>query len=104
LRGPIGGRDNFFMRGITWIVAVAGLSACFDPPQEVLDDIVCSHVCDCFVVVDCQDACVAAVAPVTQECFDVVSANAQDCGLVAEALRNGGVCDRDIPEFGPDPE
>ncbi len=88
------------MRGLVWIVV--GLSACFETPQEVLDDVVCEHVCSCFPIVDCEATCLALFAPVSQECFDVVSANAQSCVLVAQTLQTGGVCRSAIP--GPEPE
>lgn len=86
------------MRGIAWIVlAVALAPGCFETPQTVLDDIVCGHVCSCVVVADCEDLCLGQLAPVTQECFDEVTTNAQNCSLVIDAFMSGGVCQPAVP-------
>lgn len=91
------------MRGIVWIVAAVGLVApgCFDTPQEVLDDIACHHLCNCLPIADCQDQCIAFIAPVSQECFDLASTSSQDCALLQESIMTGGVCRPDVPDPGP---
>ncbi len=89
------------MRGNAWIVVALGLVAgCFETPQEVLDDISCQKVVACFPQID-QQQCLQALAPVSQECFDFATTNAQDCGLILEAVMNGGVCQPEIPDPGP---
>lgn len=96
-------RDNFFMRGeralIAWWVAVAltGMTGCFDTPQEVLDDISCQKVCDCLALPDCQAQCLAVLAPVSQECFDFATTNAQDCTAIEDSIQTGGVCRPEPP-------
>lgn len=90
------------MRGIARIVVAVGLVAgCFETPQAVLDDISCQKICDCVQNVDCQDQCLALIAPVTQECFDFATTNAQDCSALQNSTMTGGVCRPDLPDPGP---
>lgn len=103
LRRVLSRRDNFSMRGIAWIVVSVGLWAgCFDTPQAVLDDIACQKICTCAQVADCQDQCIAFVAPVSQECFDFTTTNAQTCALILDSIMTGGVCRPDVPDPGPE--
>jgi hypothetical protein len=89
------------MRGIGWIFVALCLSAgCFDTPQAVLDDLACRHICDCVTELDCQDTCLQFVAPVTQDCFDTATSQAQNCAAILAAIDDGGVCDPERP--GPE--
>ena len=91
------------MRGNVWMIAAIGLVAgCFDTPQGVLDDIACQKICGCVQVIDCQDQCLQFIAPVTQDCFDFATANAQDCSALQDSINTGGVCRPDIPDPGPE--
>ena len=91
------------MRGIAGIVVVAGvLAGCFETPQEVLDDIVCQKVVDCFGGLVDQDECLQFLAPVSSECFDFTTTNAQDCALIEDSLETGGVCRPEMPDPGPE--
>ena len=87
------------MRGSVWIAVVGCLaSGCFETPQAVLDDISCQKICSCILIADCHAQCLAFVAPVTQECFDFATANAQDCSALQDSIMTGGVCRPEIPQ------
>jgi hypothetical protein len=91
------------MRGLVWIVVAVGVvPGCFDTPQEVLDDIVCQKVVACFPAFVDQERCLQLLAPVSEECFDFATTNALDCGAIDDAVDNGGVCEPDFPDPGPD--
>jgi len=49
-----------------------------------------------------QDECLQFLTPVSNECFDFATANAQDCSLIEESLDNGGVCRPNNPDPGPE--
>lgn len=88
------------MRGIAWCVVVMGLAAqgCFETPQEVLDEVTCTQLCRCIPLIDCEDQCLTQLSPVSQECFEFVSARSQDCAAVQSSLGNGGVCVPPTPD------
>ncbi|MFN0248458.1 MAG: hypothetical protein ACKV2T_16315 [Kofleriaceae bacterium] len=95
------------MRGITGSIvglatALCLATGCFETPQAVLDDISCQKICDCVPLVDCQDQCIAFIAPVSQACFDFATTNAQDCTALQDSIMTGGVCRPGIPDPGPE--
>ena len=42
------------------------------------------------------------LAPVSSECFDFTTTNAQYCALIEDSLETGGVCRPEMPDPGPE--